>query len=162
MITSSMRAMASSHSSKSLQSCGSEDRPRGEKENQRLAGRCPVLKMRGEYQGTWMGRGLFQCSPSWSASFSISRTFSCTKLSSSVVLAIHSISGRSSTDTTSGVKGTSGTPSGWLRKVEEALIPAWSNSHQASNLASGGSFQRAKVQPQGRTLVYADRHAGNT
>lgn len=33
--------MASSHNSKSLQSCGSEDRPGGERENQRLADRSP-------------------------------------------------------------------------------------------------------------------------
>lgn len=33
--------MASSHNSKSLQSCGSEDRPGGERENQRLTGRSP-------------------------------------------------------------------------------------------------------------------------
>lgn len=39
--------MASSHNSKSLQSCGSEDRPRGERENQRLAGRSLGLQVKG-------------------------------------------------------------------------------------------------------------------
>lgn len=71
-----------------------------------------------EWLGVWTNIGLGQGSPSWSASFSISSTFSCTKLSSSVVLAIHSMSGLNSTDTVSGVKGTSGTPSGWLGKGE--------------------------------------------
>ena len=40
-MTSSRRAMASSHNSRSLQSCGSEGMSGGETENQRLAGRSP-------------------------------------------------------------------------------------------------------------------------
>lgn len=47
MMTSSRRAMASSHNSKSLQSCGSEDRPGGERENQRLAARSPGFQAQG-------------------------------------------------------------------------------------------------------------------
>lgn len=39
--------MASSHSSKSLQSCGSEERPEGERENQRVAGRSPGPQVQG-------------------------------------------------------------------------------------------------------------------
>lgn len=113
--------MASSHNSKSLQSCGSGDR-RG------VRGRTGGWR-RGagpQVQGMAVarsGRSLGLRSPSWSASFSISSTFSCTKLSSSVVLAIHSMSGRSSTDTASGVKGSSGTPSGWLGKEEGTCDP---------------------------------------
>lgn len=43
--------MASSHNSKSLQSCGSEDRPGGERDNQRLAGRSPGPRVQGMAQG---------------------------------------------------------------------------------------------------------------
>lgn len=75
------------------------------------------------WQWAWNGWGPGLSSPSWSASFSISSTFSCTKLSSSVVLAIHCMSGRSSTDTASGVKGSSGTPSGWLGEEEGTCDP---------------------------------------
>lgn len=39
--------MASSHNSKSLQSCGSEDRPGGKRENQRLTGRSPSPQVEG-------------------------------------------------------------------------------------------------------------------
>ena len=47
MMTSSRRAIASSHNSKSLQSCGSEDRHRSEKENQRVPGRNPGPQVQG-------------------------------------------------------------------------------------------------------------------